>query len=226
MEEEGRGYGCCEIIAYSLNIKAWRSASSCSADGGRGGIARRAYAYAYTHTHARICDHVYTCLIYIYVYARERKGGRGQRYGGGEGGRYREKRFKGSAEGTREWKKEGGQVTPPRAAVAAGEITAPSLLARDVHKLCITPSGAHVNYARPPRALYVCARSTGRGRSRERSDAQTALPPRSRKKRRRLSLERVTRVRIPVMTVKARDRLKGDIPFQRWASDSRSRSFA
>lgn len=64
------------------------------------------------------------------------------------------------------------------------------------------------------------------GRSRERSDAQTALPPRSRKKRRRLSLERVTRVRIPVMTVKARDRLKGDIPFQRWLSDSRSRSFS
>lgn len=45
----------------------------------------------------------------------------------------------------REWKKEGDQVTPPRAAVAAGEITAPSLLARDVHKLCITLSGAHAN---------------------------------------------------------------------------------
>lgn len=39
--------------------------------------------------------------------------------------------------------REGGQVTPPRATVAAGEITAPSLLARDVHKLCITLSDAH-----------------------------------------------------------------------------------
>lgn len=164
MEEEGRGYGCCEIIAYSLNIKAWRSASSCSADGGRGGIARRAYAYAYTHTHARICVHVYTCLIYMYVYARERKGGRGQRYGRGGGGTGR--RGLREARREREWKKEGGQVTPPRAAVAAGEITAPSLLARDVHKLCITPSGAHVNYARPPRALYVCAVDRSGGRER------------------------------------------------------------
>lgn len=51
-----------------------------------------------------------------------------------------------------EWKKEGGQVTPPRAAVAAGEITAPSLLARDVHKLCITPSGAHTNELHETRA--------------------------------------------------------------------------
>lgn len=58
VKEEGRGYGCCEIIAYSLNIKAWRSASSCSADGGRGGIARRAYAYAYTRTHVS----VFTCI--------------------------------------------------------------------------------------------------------------------------------------------------------------------
>lgn len=39
--------------------------------------------------------------------------------------------------------KGGGQVTPPRGTVAAGEITAPSLLAGDVHKLCITLSGAH-----------------------------------------------------------------------------------
>lgn len=56
------------------------------------------------------------------------------------------RRFKGSERRERrEWKKEGDQVTPPRAAVAAGEITAPSLLARDVHKLCITLSGAHAN---------------------------------------------------------------------------------
>lgn len=45
-------------------------------------------------------------------------------------------------------RRKGGQVTPPRAALAAGEITAPSLLARDVHKLCITTSGAHVNEPR------------------------------------------------------------------------------
>lgn len=38
-----------------------------------------------------------------------------------------------------------GNATESRA-LAAGEITAPSLLARDVHKLCITPSGAHVTY--------------------------------------------------------------------------------
>lgn len=31
--------------------------------------------------------------------------------------------------------------------MAAGEITAPSLLARDVHKLCITFSGAHTRVA-------------------------------------------------------------------------------
>jgi len=42
-------------------------------------------------------------------------------------------------------RRKGRQVTPPRAALAAGEITAPSLLARDVHKLCITASGAHVS---------------------------------------------------------------------------------
>lgn len=45
-------------------------------------------------------------------------------------------------------RRKGGQVTPPRAALAAGEITAPSLLARDVHKLCITASGAHVSEPR------------------------------------------------------------------------------
>jgi len=37
-----------------------------------------------------------------------------------------------------------GNATESRA-VAAGEITAPSLVARDVHKLCITPSDAHVS---------------------------------------------------------------------------------
>jgi len=42
-------------------------------------------------------------------------------------------------------RRKGRQVTPPRAALASGEITAPSLLARDVHKLCITASGAHVS---------------------------------------------------------------------------------
>jgi len=55
----GDGYGCCEIIAYSLNIKAWRSASSYSVDGGRGGIAHCA--------HARTRVYVYTCT-------REREG--------------------------------------------------------------------------------------------------------------------------------------------------------
>lgn len=51
-----RGYGCYEIIAYSLNIKAWRSASSYSVDGGRrGGIARRAYLYTYTMSYVCAC---------------------------------------------------------------------------------------------------------------------------------------------------------------------------
>lgn len=62
--EEG-GYGCCEIIAYSLNIKAWRSASSYSVDGGRrGGIARRAYLYTYTTS--------YVCTR-MHARARERE---------------------------------------------------------------------------------------------------------------------------------------------------------
>lgn len=65
----------------------------------------------------------------------------------GSGGGLREVRRE-----RREWKKEGDQVTPPRAAVAAGEITAPSLLARDVHKLCITLSGAHANELHETRA--------------------------------------------------------------------------
>lgn len=165
VKEEGRGYGCCEIIAYSLNIKAWRSASSCSADGGRGGIARRAYAYAYTRTHTYLCSRVYMPNIHICVCTREKGRKRATiRRGGKEGGTGR--RGLREARREREWKKEGGQVTPPRAAVAAGEITAPSLLARDVHKLCITPSGAHVNYARPPRALYVCAVDRSGGRER------------------------------------------------------------
>jgi len=63
----GGDYGCCKIIAYSLNIKAWQSASSYSVDGGRRrGIARRAYLYTTSHVrtymHARIRMH-----------ARERK---------------------------------------------------------------------------------------------------------------------------------------------------------
>lgn len=111
----------------------------------------------------------------------------------------------------REWKKEGGQVTPPRAAVAAGEITAPSLLARDVHKLCITPSGAHVNYARPPRALYV--RAVDRSGGRERGATRKRRCHREVGRRgRRLSLERVTRVRIPVMTVKSSGSAEGRYP--------------
>lgn len=66
--EEG-GYGCCEIIAYSLNIKAWRSASSYSVDGGRrGGIARRAYLYTYTTSYVCTCMHA--C---IRMHARERE---------------------------------------------------------------------------------------------------------------------------------------------------------
>lgn len=51
-------------------------------------------------------------------------------------------------------RREGDQVTPPRATVAAGEITAPSLLARDVHKLCITLSGAHANELHEIRARH------------------------------------------------------------------------
>lgn len=38
--------------------------------------------------------------------------------------------------------------------MAAGEITAPSLLARDVHKLCITLSGAHTRTS----LLRACSR--------------------------------------------------------------------
>lgn len=178
-----------------------------------------------THTRARarayLCSRVYMPNIHICVCTREKGRKRATIRGGGGTGR----RGLREARREREWKKEGGQVTPPRAAVAAGEITAPSLLARDVHKLCITPSGAHVNYARPPRALYV--RAVDRSGGRERGATRKRRCHREVGRRgRRLSLERVTRVRIPVMTVKARDRLKGDIPFQRWVSDSRSRSFA
>lgn len=53
------------------------------------------------------------------------------------------------------------EVTPPRErrspllpapALAAGEITAPSLVARDVHKLCITSGGSHlISILRMPR---------------------------------------------------------------------------
>lgn len=50
-------------------------------------------------------------------------------------------------------RRKGGQVTPPRTALAAGEITAPSLLARDVHKLCITASGAHMSEPREKRRI-------------------------------------------------------------------------
>lgn len=65
------GYGCCEIIAYSLNIKAWRSASSYSVDGGRrGGIARRAYLYTYTTSYVRM--YMYA-RAYSYVHARGRE---------------------------------------------------------------------------------------------------------------------------------------------------------
>jgi len=61
-----------------------------------------------------------------------------------------------------------GNATESRA-VAAGEITAPSLVARDVHKLCITPSDAHVS-ERAGRSVSVgvvrdhdcTARSAGR----------------------------------------------------------------
>lgn len=120
-------------------------------DGGRrGGIARRAYSYTYT-THVR---------TYTYARARPRASetesekGRGatRREGAGEA-------MQGAGEGLRETRggndvsgrRKGGQVTPPRAALAAGEITAPSLLARDVHKLCITASGAHVSEPRGKR---------------------------------------------------------------------------
>lgn len=44
--------------------------------------------------------------------------------------------------------------------MAAGEITAPSLLARDVHKLCITLSGAQVNKLCETRTTRI-ARSYG-----------------------------------------------------------------
>lgn len=61
-------------------------------------------------------------------------------------------------------RRKGGQVTPPRTALAAGEITAPSLLARDVHKLCITASGAHMSEPREKRRSRDCDRMTGEGR--------------------------------------------------------------
>lgn len=101
-EEEGGGYGCCEIIAYSLNIKAWRSASSCSADGGRGGIARRAYAYAYTRPHAAVCMYIHTRYAYTCTHEREREE-EGNDTGGGSW-----RRFKGNAEGMRV--EEGGRT--------------------------------------------------------------------------------------------------------------------
>lgn len=59
-------------------------------------------------------------------------------------------------------RRKGGQVTPPRAALAAGEITAPSLLARDVHKLCITASGAHVSEPRENTESRNCDRTIGK----------------------------------------------------------------
>lgn len=59
-------------------------------------------------------------------------------------------------------RRKGGQVTPPRAALAAGEITAPSLLARDVHKLCITGSGAHVSAPREKTPSRDCVRTIGK----------------------------------------------------------------
>lgn len=102
--------------------------------------------YTYTCTHARVCVHAHVLYACVCVpeggreeesEAMRGKGGGVQRAGGGGLREVRRER--------REWKKEGDQVTPPRAAVAAGEITAPSLLARDVHKLCITLSGAHAN---------------------------------------------------------------------------------
>jgi len=133
-EIEGGGYGCCEIIAYSLNIKAWRSASSYSVDGGRrGGIARRAYLYTYTASYVRVCTR-----------ERERKRAKRRKRRREVGGGLREARRERES-----GRRKGGQVTPLRAALAAGEITVPSLLARDVHKLCITASGAHIS------ALYV-----------------------------------------------------------------------
>lgn len=112
-------------------------------DGGRGGIARRTYIRMYVHVRMS-CMHACMCTREKEERKKRAKQCEGKAAGvQGVGGSLREARRE-----RREWKKEGGQVTPPRAAVAAGEITAPSLLARDVHKLCITPSGAHANEPR------------------------------------------------------------------------------
>lgn len=148
-------------------------------DGGRcAGIARRAYSYTYT-THVR---------TYTYARARPRASetesekGRGatRREGAGEA-------MQGAGEGLRETRggndvsgrRKGGQVTPPRAALAAGEITAPSLLARDVHKLCITASGAHVSEPRGKTHGIARARSprSSGGGSRVRRDAVSTRCP-------------------------------------------------